>query len=76
MKKLLVSLMVLVLCIVVLAYPITIIDDVGRPVTILAQPQRIVSVAPMATKFLQYLGFQDKIVGVTNWDDFESERIG
>lgn len=75
-KKLLVSLMVIVFCLISLAYPITIIDDVGRPVTISAQPQRIVSVAPMTTKFLQYLGFQDKIVGVTNWDDFEAERIG
>lgn len=76
MKKFLVGIVIIVSYLLAVAYPITIIDDVGRPVTILAQPQRIVSVAPMATKFLQYLGFQDKIVGVTNWDDFESERIG
>lgn len=59
-----------------LAYPITIIDDAGRLVTISKRPERVICAAPSTTKFLQYLGLESKIIAVTNWDDFKAERIG
>jgi len=40
------------------------------------RPERVICAAPSTTKFLQYLGLEDKIIAVTNWDDFEAERIG
>ncbi len=75
-KRVLMFLLIAVLWIVVQAYPLTIVDDVGRVVTIAFEPQRIVCAAPVATKYLQYLGVESKIVGVTNWDDYSAERIG
>ncbi len=60
-----------------LAYPITVVDDAGRVVTIEKMPMRIVSAAPSATMFLQYLGLEDRIVGVTRWDEYrDAENIG
>lgn len=76
MRKLLSVILVLLIVAFVLAYPISVVDDAGRIVTIQSKPERIISAAPSATKFVQYLGLYDKIVGVTNWDDFEAERIG
>lgn len=74
-RRSLVFLLVL-LTVLILAYPITIVDDAGRLVTISKLPDRIVCAAPSTTKFLQYLGLENKIVGVTNWDEFNAERIG
>jgi len=59
-----------------LAYPLTLVDDLGRVVTISALPNRVVSAAPASTKYLIYLGLQDKVVGVTNWDTLNVEKIG
>ncbi|KAF2958739.1 cobalamin-binding protein [Thermotoga sp. Ku-13t] len=76
MRKFLTLTLLVVLLSLALAYPITIVDDAGRLVTIDRRPERVVCAAPSTTKFLQYLGLEDKIVAVTNWDDFEAERIG
>ncbi|HEY8541575.1 MAG TPA: ABC transporter substrate-binding protein, partial [Pseudothermotoga sp.] len=76
MKKIFTILMITVLTFLAVSYPLTIFDDAARVVTITKEPQRIVSVAPLATKYLQYLGVESKVVGVTDWDDFEAEKIG
>jgi iron complex transport system substrate-binding protein len=68
--------MLIVFFALVWSYPITVVDDAGRTVTITQRPQRVICAAPSTTKFLQYLGLEDKIIAVTNWDDFEAERIG
>ncbi|WP_335755145.1 ABC transporter substrate-binding protein [Thermococcus radiotolerans] len=52
------------------SYPITVIDFAGRKVTLESEPQRIVSLAPSITESLFYIGAGDKVVGVTDYDDF------
>ncbi len=61
-----------------MAYPITVLDDLGRVVTIEKAPQRVVSVSPAATRYLVFLGLQDRVVGVTDWDILAGkvEKIG
>jgi len=76
MRKLVTLVMLIVFLALVWSYPITVVDDAGRTVTITQRPQRVICAAPSTTKFLQYLGLEDKIIAVTNWDDFEAERIG
>ncbi|AEC51168.1 hypothetical protein PNA2_0250 [Pyrococcus sp. NA2] len=51
-------------------YPLTIVDSLGRKVTITKEPQRIVSLAPSITETLYFIGALDKVVGVTKFDDF------
>ncbi|ABR29917.1 iron ABC transporter substrate-binding protein [Thermosipho melanesiensis] len=60
----------------ILAFSISIVDDAGRLVTFDKVPKRIVSAAPSSTKFLLKLGLDEKIVGVTDWDVFNAEKIG
>ncbi|WP_238516340.1 ABC transporter substrate-binding protein [Thermococcus onnurineus] len=52
------------------AYPLTVTDFAGRQVTIESEPMRIVSLAPSITESLFYIGAGDKVVGVTDYDDF------
>lgn len=54
-------------------FPMTIIDDLGRRVTIEKAPQRIVSLAPSFTETLFALGLGDNIAGVTNYCDYPAE---
>ena len=54
-------------------YPLTIVDSVGRKVTIKKEPRRIVSLAPSITETLYFIGALDKVVGVTKFDDFPPE---
>ena len=61
--------------------PIQITDDLGRAVTISKLPQRIVSLAPSNTEILFALGLGDKVVGVTDADNYppevsKIERVG
>ncbi|MGV8083393.1 MAG: ABC transporter substrate-binding protein [Coriobacteriia bacterium] len=55
------------------AFPVTITDDASRTVTIKAEPERIVSLAPANTEILFALGLGDKVVGVTTYDDYPAE---
>ncbi|MDI6601589.1 MAG: ABC transporter substrate-binding protein [Thermoanaerobacteraceae bacterium] len=51
-------------------FPVTITDFMGRQITIEKEPQRIVTLAPSNTEILYELGLDDKIVGVSEYDDF------
>lgn len=51
-------------------FPITVVDDVGRQVTIPHLPQRIISLAPSNTEILFALGLEERIVGVTDYCDY------
>lgn len=54
----------------------SIIDDVGRNVTITNYPpQRIVSMAPSCTEILYALGLGDKVVGVDEYSDYPTEVL-
>ncbi len=55
------------------AFPVTITDDSSQSVTIDAEPQRIVSLAPANTEIAFALGLGDKVVGVTTYDDYPSQ---
>ena len=57
------------------AYPVTLTDDAGREVTIEAEPARIVSLAPSNTEIVCALGACDRVVGVTDYDDYPAEVI-
>ena len=48
-------------------------DDAGRTITINNKPQRIVSHVPAITEILFALGLGDKVVGVSDYDDFPPE---
>ena len=54
-------------------FPVTITDDASRTVTVKAEPQRIVSLAPAGTEILFALGQGKKVVGVTSYDDYPSQ---
>ena len=54
-------------------YPLTVNDDLGRQVTIKAEPQRIVSIAPSNTEILFYLGLGNRVVGDTKYCDYPEE---
>ncbi len=55
------------------AFPLTITDDAGRPVTIKAAPQRIISLAPSNTEVVYALGQGALVVGVTDYCDYPPE---
>jgi iron complex transport system substrate-binding protein len=48
-------------------------DDAGRQVTLAAEPERIVSLAPSNTEIVCALGACDRLVGVTDFDDYPAE---
>lgn len=54
-------------------YPLTLADDAGREVVLAAEPERIVSLAPSDTEIVCALGACDRLVGVTDFDDYPAE---
>lgn len=54
-------------------YPLTLVDGLGREVTLEAEPQRIVSLIPSNTEILFALGLGDRVVGVTKYDTYPPE---
>lgn len=55
------------------SYPLTLTDDLGRKVTLKAEPKRIVSVLPSTTETLCALGLCDRLVGVDDYSDFPQQ---
>jgi iron complex transport system substrate-binding protein len=55
------------------AYPLTLTDDAGREVVLSAEPERIVSLAPSNTEIVCALEACDRLVGVTDFDDYPAE---
>ena len=54
-------------------YPVTVTDDAGRELTVEDEPQRIVSLAPSNTEIVCALDACDRLVGVTDFDDYPPE---
>lgn len=50
-------------------FPLTIRDDLGRSVTFVRPPRRLVTLQPSATEMAFALGLGDRVVGVTNFCD-------
>ncbi len=53
--------------------PITVTDDIGRSVIFKSPPQRIISLAPSNTELVYALGLQDRLIGVTTYDNYPPE---
>lgn len=51
-------------------YPLNIVDQLGRTVTIESEPQRIISLSPSNTEIVYALGLQDRLVGVTDYCNY------
>ncbi|MVN85833.1 ABC transporter substrate-binding protein [Deinococcus sp. HMF7620] len=54
-------------------YPLTLTDDLGRKVTIKAEPKRIVSALPSTSETLCAIGACDKLVGVDDYTDYPAQ---
>lgn len=54
-------------------YPLTLTDDAGRELVLEAEPMRIVSLAPSNTEIVCALDACDRLVGVTDFDDYPPE---
>ncbi|MEM2896093.1 MAG: cobalamin-binding protein [Candidatus Bathyarchaeia archaeon] len=57
------------------SFPLWIVDDYGRNVTISSEPEKIVSLAPSNTEILFALGLGNNVVGVTSYCDYPPEVI-
>ena len=57
------------------AWPRTVTDDAGRELTIPAEPERLVSLAPSNTEIVCALDACDRLVGVTDFDDHPPEVV-
>ena len=57
------------------AFPVTVTDDEGTAVEVLAEPQRIVSLTPATTEILFKLGAGPRVVATTDFDDFPPEAV-
>ena len=56
-------------------YPLTLTDDAGREVILDDEPQQIVSLAPSNTEIVCALDACDRLVGVTDFDDYPAEVV-
>lgn len=56
-------------------YPVTVTDDAGETLTLDHAPQRIVSMSPSETEILFALGLGDRIVAVSDYDNYPAEAL-
>ncbi|SHE59101.1 iron complex transport system substrate-binding protein [Marinitoga hydrogenitolerans DSM 16785] len=78
MKKVFLTLL-LVLSLSLFAFqPVTLVDDLGRVVKFDKEVEKIVVAAPAISDFIVKLGEKDKVVGVTDFDSYitDVEKIG
>jgi len=58
------------------AWPVSVVDDLGREVHLDAPPQRIVSLVPSHTETVCALGACERLVGRDTFSDFPPEVLG
>jgi iron complex transport system substrate-binding protein len=56
-------------------FPVTITDDANREVTIKEKPETIVSIQTSNTEIAFALGLGDKIIGVSDYDNYPKEAL-
>jgi iron complex transport system substrate-binding protein len=54
-------------------FPLTIVDDLGRTVTVESAPERIVSLLPSNTEILFAVGAGEQVIGVTSFCNYPAE---
>lgn len=54
-------------------YPMVLVDDINRTVTIPKEPERIVSLEPSNTQIVYVLGDGNRLVGVTQYDTWPAQ---
>ena len=59
----------------ILVFPLTVTDQVGRVVTIEAEPQKIISLIPSNTEIVFALGLGDRLVAVTEFCNYPPEAL-
>lgn len=52
------------------SYPLTVTDDLGRSVTLKAEPRRIIAMLPSHTETLAALGLADRLVAVDVYSNY------
>jgi iron complex transport system substrate-binding protein len=57
-------------------YPLTVTDELGRSVTINAEPERIISMLPSHTETLCAINACDKLVGVDDYSNYPAQAAG
>ncbi|HLR09049.1 MAG TPA: ABC transporter substrate-binding protein [Bacillota bacterium] len=57
------------------AFPVTLEDGTGEEITIEEEPERIVSLMPSNTEIAFALGLEEKIVGVSDHDNYPEEAL-
>lgn len=57
------------------AFPLTITDDAGREVTIESEPETIISIQTSTTEILYALGAGDRLIGVSDYDNYPAEAL-
>jgi len=56
-------------------FPVTLTDDEGTEVTLLGEPQKIVSLTPATTEILFAIGAGSRVVATTDFDDYPPEAV-
>lgn len=56
-------------------FPLTVVDATGAEVTLEEAPKRIVSTSPSETEILFALGLGDRIVAVSDYDNYPAEAL-
>ncbi|MBU7031318.1 MAG: cobalamin-binding protein [Theionarchaea archaeon] len=56
-------------------YPMTVVDDMGREVTLSVTPLRIISLAPSTTEILFALGAGENVIGNTEYCNFPEGAV-
>lgn len=56
-------------------YPVTLIDSLGREVTITEEPDKVISLSPAITEILFAIGAGDQIAGVTDYCEYPPEAL-
>lgn len=56
-------------------YPVTLLDSLGREVTITEEPDKVISLSPAITEILFAIGAEDKIAGVTDYCEYPPEAL-
>jgi len=52
------------------SYPLTVTDDLGRSITLKAEPKRIIAMLPSHTETLFALGAGDKLIGIDEYSNY------